>query len=64
MSKTLKHLSAAVSGTVATLVLTEPAVAAWDLNLRKASPHLAGGLSLHMQILYWCCGIAVIVFAP
>src|SRR5882724_10685580 len=63
MSKTLKHLSAAVAGTVATLVLTEPAVAAWDLNLREGVTSLSQeAYHLHMQILYWCCGIAVIVF--
>src|SRR5712671_2119391 len=63
MSKTLKHLLTIAVGAVATLVLTEPAVAAWDLNLREGVTSLSReAYQLHMQILYWCCGIAVVVF--
>jgi cytochrome c oxidase subunit 2 len=62
MSKTSKHLLMAIVGTAA-FVLAGPALAAWDLNLRQGVTSLSKeAYSLHMQILYWCIAIAVVVF--
>ena len=43
--------------------LSQPALAAWDLNLRQGVTELSHeAYDLHMKILYWCCAIAVVVF--
>src|SRR5690242_18120499 len=63
MSKTLKHLLAVSAGVAVSLALTQPALAAWDLNLREGiTPLSKEAYHLHMQIFYWCVGIAVVVF--
>jgi cytochrome c oxidase subunit II len=62
MSKTLKHLLTALVGTAA-FGLAAPAFAAWDLNLKEGVTSLSKeAYHLHMQILWWCIGIAVVVF--
>lgn len=62
MSKTSKHLLAALVGTAA-FGLAAPAFAAWDLNLKEGVTSLSKeAYSLHMQILWWCIAIAVVVF--
>ncbi len=58
MSKTMKYTLAA-----AAMLLAGPAFAAWDLNLPKGVTEISQeAYRLHMLILYWCCGIAVVVF--
>jgi cytochrome c oxidase subunit 2 len=62
MSKTSKHLLAAIVGTAA-FGWVAPAFAAWDLNLKEGVTSLSKeAYSLHMQILWWCVAIAVVVF--
>ncbi len=61
MSKTLKHLPAVVG--MAAFGLAAPAMAAWDLNLREGVTSLSKeAYHLHMQILWWCIAIAIVVF--
>ena len=62
MSKTTKHLLAVLAGTAAFAVAV-PAFADWDLNLKRGVTSLSKeAYDLHMQILYWCVAIAVVVF--
>jgi len=59
MSKTIKHALAVAAG----LLLAGPALAAWDLNLKPGITELSQeAYRLHMLILWWCIGIAVVVF--
>jgi len=45
------------------LLLTSPTFAAWTLNLQQGVTDLSHeAYRLHMLILYWCCGIAIVVF--
>src|SRR5215471_8095359 len=63
MSKTLKQLLATAAGTAVGLVLTTPALAAWTLNMREGvTPLSKEAYHLHMLILWWCVGIAIVVF--
>src|SRR5262245_22178790 len=62
MAKSSKQMLAAAVGTAA-IVLNAPAFAAWDLNLKQGITSLSKeAYHLHMQILYWCIAIAVVVF--
>jgi cytochrome c oxidase subunit 2 len=62
MSKTSKHLLAVLAG-IAAFALTAPAFADWDLNLKRGVTSLSKeAYDLHMQILYWCVAIALVVF--
>lgn len=59
MSKSMKYAVA----TAASLLLTAPAMAAWELNLPKGVTELSQeAYRLHMLILWWCVAIAVVVF--
>ena len=59
MSKTIRNILAAA----ACALLGAPAMAKWDLNLRPGVTELSHeAYRLHMNILYWCIGIAIVVF--
>jgi cytochrome c oxidase subunit 2 len=59
MSKIIKHALAVSAG----FLLAGPASAAWDLNLKPGITELSQeAYRLHMLILWWCVGIAVVVF--
>jgi cytochrome c oxidase subunit 2 len=54
----MKYTLAAVG-----MLLTGPALAAWNLNLPQGVTELSQeAYRLHMLILYWCVAIAVVVF--
>jgi cytochrome c oxidase subunit 2 len=58
MLKTIKYTLAAAG-----ILLTGPALAAWNLNLTPGVTDLSHeAYRLHMLMLYWCFAIAVVVF--
>src|SRR5262245_11960918 len=59
MSKTMQRIAAGIGS----LLLAGTASAAWDLNLTRGVTELSQeAYDLHMKILWWCVGIAIVVF--